>query len=47
MLLNDDVDVGIGAFKKVPRGVEKKRLLDRKIRLVFPTTRCQEKEVYL
>jgi DNA-binding transcriptional LysR family regulator len=38
LLLNDDVDVGIGAFTKVPRGVEKKRVLDRKIRLIFPTT---------
>jgi DNA-binding transcriptional LysR family regulator len=38
MLLAGDLDVGISSLSKVPRGIQKRKLLDNKLYLIFPST---------
>jgi DNA-binding transcriptional LysR family regulator len=49
LLLAGDVDVGIGSFQKPPPGVQKKRLMDRKVYLAFSSSHAlaQKKKISL
>jgi DNA-binding transcriptional LysR family regulator len=44
LLLNGDLDLGISSLQKVPRGVQKRKLLDNKLYLIFPRTHSLSKK---
>jgi DNA-binding transcriptional LysR family regulator len=37
MLVSGDLDIGISSLPKVPRGIQKRKLLDNKLFLIFPS----------